>query len=99
MKRIKRRRLTLQRKRFSVSFQYRSRNRLNRHNDRYPQRKQPLLDILRAYIRKHQRSPTLRELCSLTGWSLPTVHSYLRRLKEDGLINYQDFQSRSARIR
>ncbi len=71
----------------------------NSNNDRYPARKGSLLQVIRAYIEANGRSPTLRELSALSSWSLPTLHSYIRRLKADGLITCQAFQFRAIRIK
>ena len=77
----------------------RSYNRGNRHNDRYAQRKAFLLEVLRGYIAAHQRSPSLRDLQTLTGWGGPTLQSYLRRLEAEGLITRQTWRFRSIRFK
>jgi len=68
------------------------------NNDRYPARKGPLLQAIRIYIDANGRSPTLRELSALTDLSLPTLHSYIQRLKAEGLIQYQPFKFRAIRL-
>ncbi len=46
-------------------------------------------DMVKQYINTNGHSPTVRELCILTGLaSTSTVHSHLRRLKEMGLVDF-----------
>ncbi len=73
-------------------------NRRNRFNDLYTIRKEALLDAIRSYITACQRSPTLRELQTITGWGSPTLQGYLRRLEQDGLIRREVGKRRGIRI-
>ena len=51
------------------------------------------------YIKEKGYSPSVRELCSLTGRTSPaTIHSHLKRLKRDGYITYIDGKNRTIRI-
>lgn len=44
-----------------------------------------VLSAMRGYAMKHSRSPTLEELCELTGTtSVGSMHKHVTRLIEDG---------------
>ena len=46
-----------------------------------------ILQVIINYIEKEKISPTVRELCSITGIkSTSTIHGYLRRLELKGYI-------------
>ena len=53
---------------------------------------------LKTFITDKGFAPTERELCMLTGLSRSTLHSYMVRLKFDGLIDYIPQKSRTIRI-
>lgn len=53
---------------------------------------------LKAFIADKGFAPTERELCGITGLSRSTLHSYMVRLKYDGLIDYIPQKSRTIRI-
>ena len=76
----------------------RSYNRHNHHYDKYPHRRELLLQLIRSYISDHNCSPTLRVLVFLTGWNLPTIHAYIARLQAENLIHYTPFKKRSIRL-
>ena len=73
-------------------------NRGNRFRDCYLQRKETLLEAIRSYISAHGRSPSLRELQTLTGWGSPTLQGYLRRLADEGLITRQPRRARGITL-
>ena len=51
------------------------------------------------FIKENGYSPSVRELCTLTGRTSPaTIHSLLTRLKRDGFITYIENQKRTIRI-
>lgn len=57
------------------------------------------LRILQTYIKEHGFSPTVRELCGLTGLSsTSTVKGYLDRLEEKGIIEKQYDKPRTITI-
>ena len=60
------------------------------------------LDILQAienYIHKNCYSPSIRELCEITGKNSPaTIHYYLKKLKKLGYINFNENQNRTIRV-
>lgn len=57
------------------------------------------LKILNTYVKEHQYSPTIRELCELTGLkSTSTVKGYIDRLVEKGILEKEDDKPRTLRI-
>ena len=54
--------------------------------------------LMKAFIEDKGFAPTERELCGITGLSRSTLHSYMVRLKFDGLIDYIPHKSRTIRI-
>ncbi|MFO7636977.1 MAG: transcriptional repressor LexA [Clostridia bacterium] len=58
-----------------------------------------VLDYITRSINDNGYSPSVRDICSATGFSsTSTVHSYLKRLTEDGYIEMNDSISRSIRL-
>lgn len=51
------------------------------------------------YIKEHGYSPTIREICELTGRNSPaTILYHLKNLKKLGYINYDATKSRTITI-
>ncbi len=58
-----------------------------------------ILITINSYIDEQKISPTLRELCALTGIkSTSTMYSRLKRLEEFGYIEKLDKSPRSIRV-
>jgi len=58
-----------------------------------------LLSYIAKYIEENQISPTVRELCELTGAnSTETIHRHINRLIEFGYIEKLDKSPRSIKI-
>ena len=54
---------------------------------------------IKSFINKLGYSPSVRELCEMTGRRSPgTIHYHLKKLKELGYINYNEKQNRTIRI-
>ena len=52
------------------------------------QKQRDILEVIRKFIDEHGYSPSVREICEITGLkSTATVHGYLKRLEEHGLLN------------
>lgn len=52
-----------------------------------------------AYIKENGFSPTFRELAEMMGFSsTSTVHHYLQRLKDAGVITYESTKPRTIAI-
>lgn len=57
------------------------------------------LKVLNAYVKEHHFSPSIRELCKLTGLkSTSTVKGYIDRLVEKGILEKEDDKARTLRI-
>ena len=54
---------------------------------------------IKNYINKIGYSPTVRELCKMTGKSSPaTIQVHLKKLKSLGYITFEENKSRTIRI-
>jgi len=63
------------------------------------ERGRAILRAIEEFRRVNGYSPSIRELCSLTGVrSSSTVHSYLTRLKAEGYIASVPEKSRTLRV-
>ena len=59
-----------------------------------------VLDKIKLFIKANVFSPTVRELCFLTGECSPaTIHYHLKNLKEKGYINYIDGKNRTIIVK
>ena len=55
--------------------------------------------MIKQFIKDNGYSPTIREICELTGRSSPgTIHFHLKHLKALGYINYKKGKSRTIRV-
>lgn len=62
--------------------------------------KQRIYDYIADYIKNNGYSPAIREICEGAGLkSTSTVHGYLRKLKQDGMIDFRDTLPRTIRIK
>jgi SOS-response transcriptional repressor LexA len=56
--------------------------------------------IIKEFIEQFKYSPSIRELCELYGVSSPATMLYhLRKLRELGMIDFQDGKSRTIVLR
>ena len=62
-------------------------------------KEQLVYEYICSQITKVGYPPSVREICSAVGLSSPsTVHGYIRRLEEKGLILREDFKKRAIRL-
>ena len=61
-------------------------------------KQQELYDFIKKYIKNYGYSPTIREISSVFQKSLGSIHPMLKRLKERGLIDYEERKSRTIKI-
>lgn len=62
-------------------------------------RQQEILLTINDYIQSEGMSPTVREICDMTGLkSTSTVHGYIKRLEKQGYIKIKQGSARSIRI-
>jgi len=58
-----------------------------------------ILEAIDDYIKASGYSPSVRDICEMTGRNSPgTIHYHLKNLKKLGYINYDDKLSRTIRI-
>ncbi|MBW6411834.1 winged helix DNA-binding protein [Clostridium weizhouense] len=58
-----------------------------------------IFNIIRDFIEKEKISPTVREICEISGLtSTSTVYGYIKRLEEKGYIYKDTNKPRSIRI-
>lgn len=56
--------------------------------------KQMVLDAVILFFKKHGYSPTIREICEMTGLtSTSSVHYHISRLVAEGKLNIGDYKS------
>lgn len=62
-------------------------------------RQHEILLTINDYIQSEGMSPTVREICDMTGLkSTSTVHGYIKRLEKQGYIKIKQGSARSIRI-
>lgn len=59
---------------------------------------QAVLDCIESYTRSHNTSPTIREIQAQTKQSHGTVQNSLNRLRDEGLITWVKYKSRTIRL-
>lgn len=58
-----------------------------------------VFDAIKSYIHDYGYSPTIRELCTITGRRSPgTIHAELKILKRKGYIDYIYNRNRTIRV-
>ena len=67
-----------------------------------PRRKEsswrPIVDAIAAYQRHNGYSPSMSELCYITGKSHTTIRFHINRLCEDGILTRTPGKMRSIKI-
>jgi SOS-response transcriptional repressor LexA len=66
--------------------------------DRYASMRPQLLHLAQAYLAENGFAPTLRELAGETGLSLTTLRLYLRRMQQEGSLDFKPGRARSLRV-
>lgn len=64
---------------------------------RYEQHKTRVLELIQRDLDRHARPPTVRALASDVQVGVATMHSYLERLAEEGLVQWQPKSHRTLR--
>lgn len=64
----------------------------------YPAKRDEILRAVAAHLQHKGKTPTVRELAERTNLSVGTLHSYMERLAEEGLIEWRPRQHRSIRL-
>lgn len=63
---------------------------------RYPESREAILDAIDAHT--ELAGPSLREVCAVVGLPVGTLHDYLCRLAEEGLVEWTPRRFRSLRL-
>ncbi len=62
-------------------------------------RQQRIVDCIRAHIAENGYPPTFREICNTVGLKSPsTVDYHMRRLREKGILQYEEGRFRSIQL-
>lgn len=64
----------------------------------YPVKRDEIVSAIAALTEERHRNPSVREIAERTGLSVATLHSYLQRLADDGLIEWRSKRHRSIRL-
>ncbi len=69
------------------------------NNNILTEKQTKVLESIKNYIKEHEISPTIRELCEINNVSsTQTIHEYLQKLKEKGYISYIEHSGRSIKL-
>jgi predicted transcriptional regulator len=64
----------------------------------YLAHRQTIIDLIAHSVASHSRPPTVRALAIQCGVAVATMHSYLQRLSEEGLVEWQAKSHRSLKL-
>lgn len=64
----------------------------------YADKKLDVVAEIHERVRRHSRTPTVRELATRFEVSAATMHSWLNRLNEEGLVEWTPGRHRSLRV-
>lgn len=65
---------------------------------RYEENRLTLLEAIESAARRHGRPPTVRMLADQAEVGVATLHSYLNKLAEEGLVEWQAKSHRSLHV-
>lgn len=65
---------------------------------RYSELRRSVLIAIKGLSKTEGKPPTLRELSEVTGVSVSTMHSYVQRLHDEGMVTWQPRSHRSIRL-
>lgn len=65
---------------------------------KYEDKKHEVLDLIRYATSRHTKPPTVRDLADASGVGVATMHSYLTKLSEEGLVEWYRGKHRSLRL-
>lgn len=64
----------------------------------YDFKKDGILDAIQRLTRSHGRAPSLREVADIADVSVATLHSYLKKLRTEGLVEWSERHHRSLQV-
>ena len=65
---------------------------------KFDDNKNEILGIIEAAVQRHSKAPTVRELADTFAVAPATMHSWLSKLAEEGLIAWAPGRHRSLRL-
>lgn len=65
---------------------------------RYEDKRDEILGLINAAAAQHSKPPTVRDLAERLDVGVATVHSYLTKLAEEGMIEWRAGKHRSLRL-
>jgi DNA-binding IclR family transcriptional regulator len=65
---------------------------------KYEASKVEVLGLIREAHARHSKPPTVRDLAAQSGVGVATMHSYLQKLAEEGLVDWDRNRHRSLRL-
>lgn len=70
------------------------------NKDQGKEKRQEILNAIISFIQSNGYSPTIRELCEITGIkSTATVHHHIQIMIDDGLITSKDYEPRTISVK
>lgn len=64
---------------------------------KYEDKKEEIIALIGEAMARHSKPPAVRDLADQTGVGVATMHSYLRKLAEEGLVEWQPNRHRSLK--
>ena len=64
----------------------------------YQDDREQVLGLVLAAAQSHGRPPSIRDLAEKTGVGVATMHSYLKKLSDEGLIEWVPGRHRSLQV-
>lgn len=64
----------------------------------YAAQRDQILRSIQSSMRSHAKPPSVRELAEDCGVGVATMHSYLKRLAEEGVVEWRQGRHRSLRL-
>lgn len=64
----------------------------------YPVKRDEIVTAISTILGESHRNPTMREIATRTNLSVATLHAYLGKLSDEGLIEWRTKRHRSIRL-
>lgn len=64
----------------------------------YDYKKDGIVQAIAELTQSHGRAPSLREVADVTETSVATLHSYLTRLRTEGIVSWSERHHRSLQV-
>lgn len=64
----------------------------------YEYKRDGILEAIQSLTSARGRAPSLREIADVADVSVATLHSYLRRMQEEGVVTWESRHHRSLKV-